>query len=124
MAERFLFYWAREYPSLHISEDTTRELFSPHLELHTLELPKLGNLSPQTDPALHRWSRFLTAKSTAELEQLALEDPIMNLAKTALEQVSEDPKIQSLAHEREESLRLYEYTLDRTATESEARGEI
>jgi predicted transposase/invertase (TIGR01784 family) len=155
MAERFLYYWAREYASLlsrgdqyvelvpvcsiiwfndtllrsnkfhsvfHVSEDTTREVFSPHLELHTLELPKLSFLAPEDDPVLHRWSRFLTAHSPADLAQLALEDPIMSLAKTALEHVSEDPKVQSLAREREESLRLYEYTLARMATESRAEG--
>ena len=49
------------------------------LELHVIELPKLGR---QTDePQLARWVRFFLAQSEAELQELAMSDVDMQRAK-------------------------------------------
>ena len=58
------------------------------LELHVIELPKLG---PQTDePQLARWVRFFLARNEAELQELAMTDIDMQRAKDALDQLSQE----------------------------------
>ena len=107
----------------HLSEDTTREVFCPDLEVHTLELKKLHQLSETNQPQLYRWSRFLLADSEEELERLAQEDPIMQTAKTALEAISADPNAQSLVREREMAKRAHEHLLYSARAEGRAEGQ-
>ncbi len=107
----------------HISEDTTRELFTSDLEIHTLELKKLRYLSESEHPQLYRWSRFLLAESNEELTLLAQEDPIMQTAKSTLEAISADPGTQSLVREREMARRAHEHLLYSAGIAGEARGE-
>ena len=107
----------------HLSEDTTRELFTSDIEFHTLELKKLRHLSEANQPQLYRWSRFLLADSEDEFEQLAKEDPIMQTAKNTLEAISADPGTQSLVREREMARRAHEHLMYSARAEGRVEGE-
>jgi PD-(D/E)XK nuclease family transposase len=63
--ERFLYYWAKESPHTpyhsvyQLCERTTGALYSSHLQLHTLELPKYARGRPVgLSVKLDAWSRF------------------------------------------------------------------
>ncbi len=93
-----------------LRERHTHVLFSDQLEFHVLQLSALSSSRPTVgyaDPRVERWARFLMASDDAELDQLASEDPIMALAKDALDKLSQDPEAHRLALEREESLAIY-----------------
>ncbi len=107
-----------------MSEDTTRERFSPDLEIHTLELRKLHLLSRSDNPKLYRWSRFLVANSDEEFEALAQEDPDMADAKHTLEEISSDPDVRARAYERETALRAHYHTIAAEREAGEAAGEV
>lgn len=77
-------------------EDHT--LFSDHLAFHILQLSHLHH-SPLSgasvsgyDAQVTRWARFFTARSEAQLEQLASETRTMSLAKETLDRLAQDPK--------------------------------
>jgi hypothetical protein len=121
-----------------LRERSTGQLFSDQLCFHLLQLAHLsgGELpaSPPTPPGLapssaspntqatRRWGRFLTARTDAELDALAQEDPTMLSAKQALEELSQDPTASRLARERADSLKLYEMSLRRAARDAKAEG--
>ncbi|MEM9461738.1 MAG: PD-(D/E)XK nuclease family transposase, partial [Myxococcota bacterium] len=100
----------------------THTLLSDHFSIHLLQLSNLDRQGrPQDgddDARVQRWARFLVAKSDAQFEQLAAEDPIMKLAKQTLEELSQEPDTRHNAWEREEALALYNKSL----AASEARG--
>lgn len=99
------------------------ELLTEDHELHVLELPKLEVMSsPNEEPADVLWGRFLTAKTDAEREQLAKQDPIFRRAKEALEELSADPQARLLAERRAAALRMHHVELAMTREEGEARG--
>ena len=78
--------------------------------------------APDEDARVHRWARFLTASSDAELDQLASEDPIMSLAKQTLEALSQDPATHRLVREREEAIKLYRIDLVTSKAEGLLEG--
>lgn len=95
--------------------------FSDALAIHLVQLPRSAKPGNEPDPQrLVRWSRFLRARTLAELQSLAEEDPIMAEAKQALEALSADPEVQRLA-EAAAARRVFrsEY-----AKQLEARGEV
>lgn len=114
-------------PRLHsifsLREHYTHESFGDHLTIHILQLPYLSSTTPTGYAArVHRWARFLTARSDAELDQLASEDPIMSLAQRTLHHVSQDPEVQRRADERADAYKLYQIDLLTVRLEGEARG--
>lgn len=108
--------------------------YSEHLVFHVLELPKLPKLPSRHDepdllpdePLLWKWGSFLRAKTKQELERLAMSDPIFGEAKSALENLSQDPKAQRLAEERRIAERFYNIGLrlekEKAAAEGHAKG--
>jgi len=98
--------------------------FSDQLAIHVLQL---SCLSPSGaigyDGRVERWARFLTEHEDAQLDRLAVEDPIMKTAKQALEEISCDPDTQRRARERADAVKLYEMDLEAVRTEAERRGE-
>jgi predicted transposase/invertase (TIGR01784 family) len=130
-ANRFLYYWAREYAQLikrgneyldltpvysilwldcilrqgtpfhsvyRLLEQSTQMLYSNHIEIHTLEFPKIAQIG--NDPKLVRWTHFLSG-TDADRETLANEDRIMEKAMTRLTQLSEDDILRAQAADRE-----------------------
>lgn len=115
----------------------THTLLGDPLSVHVLQLAALSPspsppwspsspLSPadvtRYDVQAHRWARFLTARSDAELDQLASEDPIMALAKQTLDTISEDPETRRRAQEREDAIRLYEFDIAANRAEAASQG--
>ena len=95
----------RYHSTFRVLEVHDQALFSPELELHTLELPKLPpGSSGHRDPEVVDWGRFLAAQTEQELEELAMTDPIFDKAKSALEVLSADPEAQELARRRQLAL--------------------
>jgi predicted transposase/invertase (TIGR01784 family) len=105
-----LFLDYREFPFSQFHEvfrirgEQTGIVFSPLLEMHTIELPKLRRLQgsvPVSDQALVRWSRYLATKDPHEIQQLATEDPMIEKAEEKVTKLSTDPHLRELALERE-----------------------
>jgi predicted transposase/invertase (TIGR01784 family) len=111
-----------------LRERHTHTLFSDHLAFHILQLshlhhsPLSGAPASRYDAQVTRWARFFTARSHAELEQLASETRIMSLAKETLDRLSQDPPARRLAREREDALKLYRDELAVTLAKGEAKG--
>jgi predicted transposase/invertase (TIGR01784 family) len=92
----------------------TNERFSDQLAIHVLQLSALPAEDTEeyaVSPQVKRWARFLAARTDAEYEQLALEDPIMAIAKQALDELSQDPFAHRLARERADAVKLYQMDL-------------
>ncbi len=103
--------------------------FSEDLVLHILELPKVPGIqgkkptpAPKGEPLLAKWGRFFKVKNSKQLKELAMNDPIFQEAKTALETLSSDPKAQALAEERRIGAYFYERSLRLAEEEGETRG--
>jgi len=89
------------------------------LTIHVVELAKLPKEAPAEDsPAVLKWSRFLAAKSDEELEQVAMSDPHLREAKTALEELSQDPAARRLVEERQLSAMNYRHTIAQARKEA------
>jgi predicted transposase/invertase (TIGR01784 family) len=70
--------------------------------LQYLELPKIPRdlLAAQPGPAVLKWAAYLAARSDEELAQIAMTDPTIHDAVTALKRQSEDPDAQEAAYLR------------------------
>jgi predicted transposase/invertase (TIGR01784 family) len=93
------------------------------LTIHVVELPKLPQLPPAGEgPAVLKWGRFLAAQSDEELEQVAMSDPDLRDAKTALEELSQDPAARRLAEERQLAAFNHRYTMAQERKEGREEG--
>ncbi len=93
------------------------------LTIHVLELPKLPAEPPAAEaPLVLKWGRFLAADNDEELEQLAMSDPELREAKTALEELSQDPAARRLAEERRLAEWNYHTTMARERTAGREEG--
>jgi predicted transposase/invertase (TIGR01784 family) len=81
-----------------LSELTTGTLFSSHLCIHTLELPKYRAGTER--PALARWSRFFRGPHKARA-LLAKEDKLFEKAMRKLRTLSDDDILREHARDRE-----------------------
>jgi predicted transposase/invertase (TIGR01784 family) len=113
------------YHSTHrVLEVHDHTLFSPALELHTLELSKLPPHRPgHPDAPVVNWGRFLAAKTDEELERLAMTDPDLQRAKDFLDFLSARPDAQELARQRELALLNYRTQINLARQEGEREGE-
>ncbi|MGC4118212.1 MAG: Rpn family recombination-promoting nuclease/putative transposase [Myxococcales bacterium] len=99
--------WAtdRFHCTFHVAEDRSHERFSDAIEIHTIELPKVPSLGARPpgaapEPALNDWGLFLAARSEEELEAIAMHNPDIAKAKSALDTLSADPHARELAEMR------------------------
>lgn len=119
----FLDYRELSCPAFHeifsIRGEHTGERFSPLLELHVIELPRLP---PETtlDP-LVRWGRFLVSRDPAELDRLTREDPMIGKAQEKLFELSADEKLRQRI--LEERRREVAHRIIKGAELAEARSE-
>ncbi len=114
----------RFHSVFHLSEDHCREVFSPEIEFHVLELPKLHWASADRQARLERWARFLRAETIEDLEELAREDAMMNTAKNALEELSADSDAQRLARERETAVLVHRHLIGSSIEKGRAEGRV
>jgi predicted transposase/invertase (TIGR01784 family) len=90
-----------------VRERASGTLLSDRLEIHTVELPRLAELGAgerEAERELWQWAQFLNARDRHELEELATMNPIMERAKSILEELSADPVAQEVARQRELAL--------------------
>jgi predicted transposase/invertase (TIGR01784 family) len=78
-------------------------VFSEHLRLYTLELPKVGKKDDCTE--LWAWLEFLKAKDREKLEMLAKSHPAVQPAVKKLLRLSESEEAQILHETREKARR-------------------
>jgi len=96
---------------------------SDQLELHVVELPKLGQaLAKNEEPTLVSWGKFLTAATDDELEELAMTDPVLRQAKAALDRLSADPEARIRAEQREMALTSYRLDLGKAHKQGYSEG--
>lgn len=112
---------ARFHSIFEVRERHDHALFSDQLALHVVELPKIG-LAENDEPALARWGKFLGATSDEQLEELAMKDPVLQQAKTALERLSADPDARLRAEQREMALKSYQLDLGKAHRDGKAEG--
>ncbi len=97
--------------AFHLSADHSHEVFSPEIEIHVLELPKLHLVAADRKARLERWARFLGAKSIDELDELTREDDTMMTAKNALQDLSMDPDARRIAGDRETAVLMHRHLM-------------
>jgi predicted transposase/invertase (TIGR01784 family) len=118
------------HPIFELRDRYTNTLLSDQLAIHLLQLSQPAQRSslsrpPATgyDARVERWARFLTARNDTQRSQLAMEDPIMTLAKDTLEQLSQDPETHWLARDREIGEWLYDNDLAVSRADGESVGQ-
>jgi len=76
-----------------------------------------------SDARLVRWARFFEARSPHKYDELATEDPIMELARNTLRGLSRSPRAQRLAEERRDALGVHYHMLGASYQAGAAKGE-
>jgi predicted transposase/invertase (TIGR01784 family) len=101
----------RVHSTFRVQEVHDRTILSEDLELHVLELRKLGEEPEDAGDPAEVWARFLAAETDEERRRLAMQNADIHEANQALEQLSQDPEAQRLARWRKDQLRLYRMEL-------------
>jgi predicted transposase/invertase (TIGR01784 family) len=104
-----------------INEQHGWERLTGHLEIHLVELPKVAD-AQNDEQDLTLWGKFLSARADEELEQLAMESPVLKQAKAALDRLSADDVTRMQAQQREMALLSYEAGLAAAREEAEQQG--
>jgi predicted transposase/invertase (TIGR01784 family) len=97
--------------------------FSEHIEIHTVELPKLPRLAGD-EPDLVRWGRFLAARTDTERAEVAMEDPTVGKAKAELDRLSLDRRARRLARRRDLAAINNRTALEAAQQKGEAKGRV
>ncbi len=97
------------------------EIFSPHFQMHIIELPKLAkckNVSLAQD-GVARWGRFMLQPTAETLTELGVFSPVFEEVKEVMANMSASQRAQHLADQRQKG------RLDQQQREddAEARGE-
>lgn len=109
----------RYHSTFHLHEDVTGLVLTDLLEVHFVELRKIG-----TQPAaLGRQMLFLTTKTREGLEALAMEEPAIKKALTTLEFLSQDERARQLYEDRQKALMTYTADIDGAREEGREEGE-
>jgi predicted transposase/invertase (TIGR01784 family) len=109
-----------------VREDTTHRVYCPHLEIHTLELPKWRNLSAiegdKPRERLDRWSRLFTEPA---MERAIFEgsDTIMERIMVKLNAISQEETLRILAENRERDELFHEWSTRTQLREATEAGE-
>jgi predicted transposase/invertase (TIGR01784 family) len=87
----------------HIRNDKSGKLFSDIIEINSLELPKLPEISDKTE--LWDFMRFLNAETEDEMEAVAKENPTIRKTVAVVKKLSRDEKARMYAEARMQALR-------------------
>ena len=115
---------ARYHHTFHLHEDVTGLLLTDLLEVHFVELRKIGTQPAALGRRLARWMLFLTAKTREGLEALAMEEPAIKKALTTLEFLSQDERARQLYEDRQKALMTYTADVDGAREEGEQIGRL
>jgi predicted transposase/invertase (TIGR01784 family) len=115
----------RLHSTFKVMEKADHTLFSDMLELHLIELPKLGRIDPQeqeNEPSLVKWARFLAADDDEELSTAVQGDESMEKAKSYLDMLSAKPEVRKLAEIRELAYKTYQLEIHAAKDEGREEG--
>ncbi len=112
----------RYHSTFHLHEDITGLLLTDLLEVHFVELRKIGTQPAALGHRLVRWMLFLTTKTREGLEELAMEEPAIKKALTTLEFLSQDERARQLYEDRQRALMTYTADVDGAREEGEQIG--
>ncbi|MGG0937281.1 Rpn family recombination-promoting nuclease/putative transposase [Brevibacillus centrosporus] len=102
----FSYLPSKSYHSVfRLREDKEKFVLTDNLEIHFLELPKLGAEHQETSDLLVKWLLFLKAESETKLEELAMSEPTIRKAVNVLEFLSQDAEARRLYEMREKALK-------------------
>lgn len=98
------------YSRFHLWEDHRHRLYTDKLEIHILELPKLGKREyPETE--LLNWARFFNAEQREEFEMAAETSTYIERAYERLTDMSADKEKRLEYEAREKAIRDYNYLM-------------
>ena len=105
----FLDFRLYDAPSFHsvfrLLESDRKTLFSEHLEIHMIELPKIEGYNKGIDnPLLVRWMEFLNVRSEHDMADLKTKDDLPEeilIALEELDKLSQDPNMREQALNKE-----------------------
>jgi len=86
-----------------------REALCDDLEVHFVELSKLGYGRAENDADLLDWSTFLACRDEAAIDAAARRNPMIAKARSELVRLSGDKKARYLARKREEYLLMQQF---------------
>ncbi|TBL75722.1 Rpn family recombination-promoting nuclease/putative transposase [Paenibacillus thalictri] len=109
----------------HLREDRTGIPLIDDLELHFLELPKLGDQAvPIEGGGLVNWLLFLKGVDKSHWEVLTMNEPVLKKAMNTLEFLSQDAETRRLYEARQKYLHDEASLIDGAMTEGRNRGLI
>ncbi len=106
----------------HLREDTTHILLTNDIEIHFMELRKLGEEHYDLSDRLTKWLLFLKGIQAHEWEELAMETPELKKAMTTLEFLSQDKEMRRLYEMRQKSLLDERSALGKARREGKVEG--
>ncbi|WP_280208847.1 Rpn family recombination-promoting nuclease/putative transposase [Brevibacillus sp. AY1] len=106
-----------------LREDAEKFILTDNLEIHFLELPKLGFEHQKTSDLLVKWLLFLKAESETKLEELAMSEPTIRKAINVLEFLSQDKEARKLYEMREMALKDELNMIEGAKAEGRTEGE-
>ena len=92
------------YSCFHLREDQRGSLYSDKLELHVLELPKLGKWE-EPENELLQWAKFLNGKREEDFKEMAEKNEYINEAYQILKNISADEQKRYEYESREKAIR-------------------
>ncbi|OPH46620.1 hypothetical protein BC351_14125 [Paenibacillus ferrarius] len=106
----------------HMREDHTGELLIDDIEIHFMELSKLGIKAHEMDSRLVNWLMFINGTNQDQWEELAMDTPGLKKAMTTLEFLSQDKEARMLYEARKRALLDEQSALDYVESRGEAKG--
>ena len=97
--------------------------FDDKLEIHLVELPKLGRQGTMPiNEDLQRWIRLFRANTNEEIQQLAKEDPMIAKTVQMLDKLSASPDVRHWVERAEEAQKFHQIDLKMAKAEGLAEG--
>lgn len=109
------------YSCFHLREDQRGSLYSDKLELHVLELPKLGNWE-EPENELLQWAKFLNGKREEDFKEMAEKNEYINEAYQILKNISADDQKRYEYESREKAIRDHNHIIYMAKKEGRESG--
>lgn len=106
----------------HMREDHTGELLIDDIEIHFMELSKLGIKAHEMDSRLVNWLMFINGTNQDRWEELAMDTPGLKKAMTTLEFLSQDKEVRMLYEMRKKALLDEQSALDYVESRGREEG--
>ena len=101
--------WRRLHSTFRVLEIHNHQALCDDLEVHFVELSKLGYGRAENNADLLDWSTFLACRDEAAIDAAARRNPMIAKARSELVRLSADKKARYLARKREEYLLMQQF---------------